>query len=106
MVGDLKNGRTVHSLARLLSRFEVTLHFVSPAALRMPGSVTAAVSGQEHDKLTTGILGGTDILYVTRVQKERFDKVEDYDQVKDAFVITPETLSNMKATAKAFGDSL
>lgn len=100
MVGDLKNGRTVHSLAKLLSRFEVALHFVSPAALRMPGSVMSAVSGTEHEALTTAILGDTDILYVTRVQKERFDNVEDYDKVKDAFVITPDTLSNMKTTAK------
>mmetsp|Transcript_13407 Transcript_13407/g.37584 ORF Transcript_13407/g.37584 Transcript_13407/m.37584 type:complete len:361 (+) Transcript_13407:54-1136(+) len=100
MVGDLKNGRTVHSLAKLLSRFEVTLHFVSPAALRMPGSVTATVRGREHDALTTSILRDTDILYVTRVQKERFDSVDDYDKVKDAFVITPETLSHMKTTAK------
>mmetsp|Transcript_41120 Transcript_41120/g.107045 ORF Transcript_41120/g.107045 Transcript_41120/m.107045 type:complete len:364 (+) Transcript_41120:72-1163(+) len=100
MVGDLKNGRTVHSLAKLLSRFEVTLHFVSPAALRMPGSVTATVRGREHDALTTSILRDTDILYVTRVQKERFDSVDDYDKVKDAFVITPETLSHMKTTAR------
>jgi carbamoyl-phosphate synthase/aspartate carbamoyltransferase/dihydroorotase len=100
MVGDLKNGRTVHSLAKLLSRFEVTLNFVSPATLRMPGSVMAAFRGEEHDLLTAGILGDTDILYVTRVQKERFDSVEDYDKVKDAFVITPDTLSKMKVTAR------
>jgi carbamoyl-phosphate synthase/aspartate carbamoyltransferase/dihydroorotase len=105
MVGDLKNGRTVHSLAKLLSRFEVTLRYVSPAELRMPAEV-ASIAAQngcshtDHSVLTPDILQETDILYVTRVQKERFETVEAYDAVKDAFIITPETLESMRPTAR------
>merc|ERR1719497_52893 len=65
MVGDLKNGRTVHSLAKLLGRFDVSLRYVSPAALRMPAEVASIVaqtgcSSTEHDVLTAGILQETD----------------------------------------------
>merc|ERR1712224_527690 len=103
MVGDLKNGRTVHSLAKLLSRFEVTLRYVSPAELRMPAEVASIAtqngcSHTDHSVLTPDILQETDILYVTRVQKERFETVEAYDAVKDAFIITPETLESMRPT--------
>mmetsp|Transcript_112843 Transcript_112843/g.298029 ORF Transcript_112843/g.298029 Transcript_112843/m.298029 type:complete len:365 (-) Transcript_112843:155-1249(-) len=103
MVGDLKNGPAVHSLAKLLSRFEVALRFVSPAALRMPEEVVSAASGDPgptlHDALTTGILEETDILYVTWFDQERFGSVADYERVKDPLIITPETLSKMKSTA-------
>jgi carbamoyl-phosphate synthase/aspartate carbamoyltransferase/dihydroorotase len=105
MVGDLKNGRTVHSLAQLLGRFQVDLRYVSPAELRMPAEIVAAAAREgcshtEHDALTESILQETDILYVTRVQKERFASLEAYDAVKDAFIITPKTLSSMKPTAR------
>lgn len=102
MVGDLKNGRTVHSLSKLLSRFDVTLRYVSPASLRMPAEVKAAAccKSSEHDCLTDEILKETDILYVTRVQKERFGDLEEYEKVKDAFVISPATLEKMKASAR------
>jgi len=104
MVGDLKNGRTVHSLAKLLSRFEVVLRCVSPESLRMPQEVmqqcSNGVEWTQHDRLTDDILQETDILYVTRVQKERFANLDDYNQVKDAFVISPATLAKMKATAR------
>lgn len=105
MVGDLKNGRTVHSLATLLSRFGVSLRFVSPAALRMPAEVVAAATHEgcspaEHDLLSDEILAETDILYVTRVQKERFEREADYNLVKDAFVITPGTLAKMAPSAR------
>lgn len=102
MVGDLKNGRTVHSLAKLLSRFDVTLRYVSPASLRMPAEVKAAArcTSSEHDYLTDEILQETDILYVTRVQKERFSDLEEYEKVKDAFIISPSTLRKMKDSAR------
>jgi len=105
MVGDLKNGRTVHSLAKLLGRFDVTLLFVSPMSLRMPAEVVAIAardgsSHTEHEMLTESILKETDILYVTRVQKERFESVEEYDKVKDAFIITPDTLAMMRPDAR------
>jgi aspartate carbamoyltransferase len=105
MVGDLKNGRTVHSLSKLLSRFDVSLRFVSPTELRMPVEVTSVVaqagcSHTEHARLTADLLQEADILYVTRMQKERFENVEAYNAVKDAFVITPEALESMRPTAR------
>merc|ERR1719517_211858 len=105
MVGDLKNGRTVHSLAKLLGRFDVRLHYVSPATLRMPTDIIAAAAcngcpHMEHELLSECILEETDILYVTRVQKERFDDMDEYESTKDAFIITPDILTKMKTTAR------
>jgi aspartate carbamoyltransferase len=100
MVGDLKYGRTVHSLARLLTNYEVSLNYVSPEILRMPAEVKDEVAATatpqaEHDSLDA-VIGETDVLYVTRVQKERFDDPEKYDSVKDAFTITPATMEKAK----------
>jgi carbamoyl-phosphate synthase/aspartate carbamoyltransferase/dihydroorotase len=100
MVGDLKYGRTVHSLSRLLSKFDVELNLVSPEILRMPAEILEelAESGtpfSEHDTLDP-VIPATDVLYVTRVQKERFEVEADYDAVKDAFVVTPATLEAAK----------
>lgn len=105
MVGDLKNGRTVHSLSKLLGRFDIKLRWVSPASLRMPDEVKSIAtkensSHSEHDSLTPEVLAESDILYVTRVQKERFETEEAYNAVKDSFIITPETLGRMKETAR------
>jgi aspartate carbamoyltransferase len=96
MVGDLKYGRTVHSLSRLLSKFKVELNLVSPEILQMPdeilGELTEAKTPFEvHDTLDA-VIPATDVLYVTRVQKERFEDESDYDAVKNEFVITPATL--------------
>ena len=96
MLGDLKYGRTVHSLARLLSLFDVRLRYVSPDILRLPPSIFQEIKARgieqsEHDSLAA-VLADTDVLYVTRVQKERFDDPAAYDAVKDSYVITPETL--------------
>jgi aspartate carbamoyltransferase len=100
MLGDLKFGRTVHSLSRLLSLFDVTLNFVSPEQLKMPEKVTAeltrrAVKFSEHSRLDA-VLAQSDVLYVTRVQKERFDDLALYESLKHAFVITPETMKAAK----------
>lgn len=105
MIGDLKNGRTVHSLTKLLGRFGVTVRFVSPISLRMPAEIPSAIKHEgfsytEHEILTDDILKETDILYVTRVQKERFENVDDYERVKHAFIITPTTLASLKSTAR------
>jgi aspartate carbamoyltransferase catalytic subunit len=100
MVGDLKYGRTVHSLARLLSMFKVELNFVSPAILRMPAEIIEELAAaQTPASVLDGlddVIGGTDVLYVTRVQKERFDDEADYEAVKGAYVITPATLAAAK----------
>jgi aspartate carbamoyltransferase len=100
MLGDLKYGRTVHSLSRLLSRFHTRLHCVSPDILRMPPDLVKELKGkgmsiEEHASLE-GVLPDTDVLYVTRVQKERFEDPKVYESVKGAYVIAPETLKAAK----------
>jgi len=95
MLGDLKYGRTVHSLARLLSLFNVRLNYVSPEILRMPSEIIQELPrtlAQAEYTTLDGVLPQTDVLYVTRVQKERFTDDAVYESVKSAFVITPETL--------------
>ncbi len=101
MLGDLKYGRTVHSLARLLALYDVTLHYVSPDLLRMPPALIEelrqrGVPQTEHTTLDD-VLDKTDVLYVTRVQKERFENPDEYESVKNAYVITPETMARAKS---------
>jgi len=100
LVGDLKYGRTVHSLARLLSRYEVVLNYVSPDILAMPDKIIAEI---EETGTTQGVhnhledvIGDSDVVYVTRVQKERFENPADYDAVAGAYVISPETMKSAK----------
>jgi aspartate carbamoyltransferase len=100
LLGDLKNGRTVHSLSRLLSLFDVRLNYVSPEILCMPPEIIAelddkGIPQQEYVSLEEP-LPESDVLYVTRVQQERFDDPQAYEKVKDAYVITPETLQRAK----------
>ncbi len=101
MLGDLKYGRTVHSLARLLSLFNVKLNYVSPDILRMPQEVMDEVAAKgipqaAFDRLEDA-LPETDVLYVTRVQKERFEDVQVYEQVKGQFVVNPAIMQMAKA---------
>ena len=101
MLGDLKYGRTVHSLARLLAKFkDISLDYVSPEILRMPREVmdevaAAAAPQAEHVSLAKP-LPETDVLYVTRVQKERFEDPEAYEKVKGAYVIDPGVMKAAK----------
>jgi aspartate carbamoyltransferase catalytic subunit len=100
MLGDLKYGRTVHSLARLLSLYDIQLNYVSPDILRMPPEIIEELEGKgirqaEYSNLDA-VLPQTDVLYVTRVQKERFEDQASYESVKDAFVITPEIMNQAK----------
>ena len=99
MLGDLKFGRTVHSLARLLTQFNgIQLSYVSPDNLRMPREVIDEVAAKGIPQAEYGTLDGvlpdTDVLYVTRVQRERFENPLEYEAVKDAFIITPEVMKN------------
>lgn len=100
ITGDLKNGRTVHSLVKMLSMYDVKLNYVSPESLRMPTeviqSLPANIPQHEHAALTSDLLAKTDVLYVTRIQKERFATVEEYELVKDSFCVTPSTLTQCK----------
>jgi aspartate carbamoyltransferase len=100
MLGDLKYGRTVHSLARLLSLFKVKIDYVSPEILRMPKEVMDEVAGkgipQAEFSSLEKVLPETDVLYVTRVQKERFEDPADYEKVKGAYVIDPAIMKAAK----------
>lgn len=100
LVGDLKNGRTVHSLVRLLSLYQVNLIFVSPPSLEMPSEVKndvikAGISVFETTSLDRAI-GQTDVLYVTRVQQERFTSASEYEAVKNSYIINNDLLAHAK----------
>ncbi len=102
MLGDLRYGRTVHSLAKLLALYGVRLNYVSPELLRMPPELVAQLETQgvrqtEYEALDAQLMADTDVLYVTRVQKERFDSLEEYEAVKDAYVITPDIMQGFRA---------
>lgn len=100
LLGDLKHGRTVHSLVSLLCLYSVHLNFVSPSQLAMPSSVVSAVR-KAGVPLTIcesldEVLSGTDVLYVTRVQKERFESEAEWLLVKDSYKINHAVLSRAK----------
>ncbi len=91
LVGDLKHGRTVHSLSTLLSLFDIRLVFVSPAALAMPEGITRrlrvrGVEIAESEDLATAALE-SDVLYVTRIQRERFEDSAAYERLKGSYVV-------------------
>ncbi len=100
LLGDLKHGRTVHSLARLLSLYKVKLNYVAPDILRMPAELIEElnVKGIEQAEYTAldQPLPQTDVLYVTRVQKERFTDEAVYESVKGAYVIDPKVMKAAK----------
>ncbi|XP_060528701.1 CAD protein [Cylas formicarius] len=100
LVGDLKNGRTVHSLARLLTLYNVQLRYVSPSNLKMPSHITKFVSGrgihqQEYESFED-VLPDTDVLYMTRIQRERFESNEEYEKACGHFVVTPQLMTRAK----------
>ena len=100
MVGDLRYGRTVHSLARLLCRYDVKMTFISPEILRLPLDVMNEVKDQGKEVRETydvhDAIADLDVLYVTRVQRERFADQAQYEAVKDYYVITPELMERAK----------
>ena len=93
LLGDLKHGRTVHSLARLLSLYKVRLNYVAPDILRMPAELVDELKARRLEQAEFSTLDKalpeTDVLYVTRVQKERFADEATYESVKGAYVIDP-----------------
>ena len=98
--GDLLYGRTVHSALQLLSLYDIELYLLSPKSLELPESYLKELD-QRGIKYTTlnswgEALPEVDVLYMTRVQKERFKLIEDYQAVKDDFILTPELVSQMK----------
>ncbi|KAG5636336.1 hypothetical protein H0H81_008387 [Sphagnurus paluster] len=100
LLGDLKNGRTVHSLVTLLCLYSVRLNFVAPVALAMPSSVVTAARKAGIPvticESLDEVLADTDVLYVTRVQKERFASETEWLQVKDAYRVDHAALSRAK----------
>jgi aspartate carbamoyltransferase catalytic subunit len=100
MAGDLRYGRTVHSLARLLCLYDVRMTFISPEILRLPLDVMNEVKAQNKTVHETydvhDVIADVDVLYVTRVQRERFADQAQFDSVKDYYVITPELMEDAK----------
>ena len=100
LLGDLKNGRTVHSLVTLLCLYSVRLNFVAPASLAMPSTVVAAARKAGVPvticESLDEVLADTDVLYVTRVQKERFTSEMEWQQMKDAYRVDHAVLSRAK----------
>jgi aspartate carbamoyltransferase len=100
LLGDLRYGRTVHSLARLLSMFDVKLNYVSPESLPFPQEILDEIAEkgipQAQYNSLDAVLPETDVLYVTRVQKERFSDLDLYEKVKNEFIITPEIMEHAK----------
>ena len=102
LVGDLKHGRTVHSLAKLLSKFDVALIYVAPTGLEMPSVVTAVVRGgtatQRSGDTLASVVAECDALYVTRVQRERFESQALYERTKGSYVVDAALMRTAKAT--------
>jgi carbamoyl-phosphate synthase/aspartate carbamoyltransferase/dihydroorotase/carbamoyl-phosphate synthase/aspartate carbamoyltransferase len=100
MVGDLRYGRTVHSLTKLLIQYNVSLRFVSPEILRLPMTLMNQVIDAGLDVREThdvaDVIKNADVLYVTRVQKERFSDLSQYEEVKNYYEITPGLMSRAK----------
>jgi aspartate carbamoyltransferase catalytic subunit len=100
--GDLKFGRTVHSLARALARYGgVRMIFVSPPELAAPEYITAGILAKQGlEYAETGrleeVMGELDVLYMTRVQRERFFNEEDYIRLKDSYILTAEKMETAK----------
>lgn len=104
MVGDLKYGRTVHSLMMAMSRWNATFNFISPEELKMPDEFKLYLENQglkyyEHTDFTE-IISRADIIYMTRVQKERFSDPIEYEKVKNVYVLRNSMLGNTKPNMK------
>jgi aspartate carbamoyltransferase catalytic subunit len=100
IMGDLKYGRTVHSLASALTNFDARQHFVSPESLRLPESVRydlddAGADVREHRDLAS-VLPDLDVLYVTRIQRERFADESEYRAVAGEYQIDTGTLADAR----------
>ncbi|MDF9831062.1 aspartate carbamoyltransferase [Parabacteroides sp. PF5-6] len=101
MVGDLKYGRTVHSLIVGMSHFNPTFHFIAPDELRMPDEQKHfcdkhGIRYTEHADFTEEIINQTDILYMTRVQRERFTDLVEYERVKNVYILRNNMLANSR----------
>jgi len=104
MVGDLKYGRTVHSLVQAMSNFKAEFHFVSPESLAMPDNVKRYATKEglkyhEYRKLED-VIPFADVIYMTRIQKERFPDVLEYEKVKNSYILDASLLQGCKDNMK------
>ena len=105
MVGDLKYGRTVHSLLQAMSEFENPIfNFIAPEVLQMPPAYKLHLEQKgmryfEHEQFTD-IISEADIIYMTRVQKERFSDPIEYEKVKDVYILNNAMLENTKPNVR------
>lgn len=101
LVGDLKYGRTVHSLIQAMRHFNPTFHFIAPDELRMPDEYKLycrehGIKYVEHKDFNAQSIADADILYMTRVQRERFTDLDEYEKVKNVYILRNETLEQTK----------
>lgn len=100
LAGDLKNGRTVHSLSWLLGKYGPRFYFVSPEELRMPGEITQSLRQDGIEIIETDNLyeaaSRSDVLYMTRLQKERFEDINLYERLKGSHIINYELIEKSK----------
>ena len=101
LVGDLKYGRTVHSLIMAMRHFNPTFHFIAPKELAMPAEYKIycrehGISFQEHSAFNDKIIADADIIYMTRVQKERFSDLMEYERVKNVYILHNNMLANAR----------
>jgi aspartate carbamoyltransferase catalytic subunit len=103
-VGDLKYGRTVHSLTFALCNFNATFHFVSPEELKMPSYVKRRIKENKLDYFQYTdmheVIPQVDILYMTRIQKERFSDPIEYEKVKNAYILRNDMLQGAKPSMR------
>ncbi len=104
MVGDLLNGRTIHSLVRLLSLYApIKSNLVSPGILRLPHELIRVLRERKVDIVELerwdAVLQETDVLYVTRVQKERFTDISTYEKLKHAYIVDSDIMKKLKKSA-------
>jgi aspartate carbamoyltransferase catalytic subunit len=101
LAGDLRYGRTVHSLAYALSLYGVNLHFVSPSSLRLRKEVLEEVGSRvkvhESENLSAAI-PDADVIYMTRIQKERFGSLDDYEKVRGSYRLSKDDLTHAKSS--------
>lgn len=105
LVGDLKYGRTVHSLIMAMRHFNPTFHFIAPKELAMPEEYkiycqNTNIPFVEEEEFNADIIANADILYMTRVQRERFTDLMEYERVKDVYILKASMLKDAKPTMK------
>lgn len=105
LVGDLKYGRTVHSLITAMRHFNPTFHFIAPKELAMPQEYKLyckehGIKYQEHTAFNEKVIADADILYMTRVQKERFSDLMEYERVKNVYILKNAMLKSAKPNMK------